>query len=256
MSAFRILPVLAIAALASSPTTVHAVKVENIGDTFEAGDVVDFSPAGGSVEIGNTGVLDGSVLIFNSAGNIQVFGYDAVRYELVDEGLIPRRVSLSFDVETSRLPGSTSQFSVLVDTPSVRNLVFRSSGDVEVYNPGPGTSEVVSRYVDGAPLHIGMLLDIVADRWTVSIDDVLVYDDVLGGSIIGSIRFAIGAASGDVPFDPLAAAFVDNIAIQTTDFVAFPATPVPLPAALGTMVGALCWLPRRCRKSGISRTFP
>ncbi len=252
MNALRILPILAIASLASAPTTTHAVKAEHIADTFEAGDGVDFSAAGGSVEIGDAGVLDGSVLIFNSAGNVPVFGYDAIRYDLVDEGLIPRQVSLSFDIETHQLLGSTSQFTVLVDTPGVRNLVFRSSGDIEVFNPGPGASNTVGNYADGAARHVDMLLDIAADRWTVSIDDALVYDDVFGGSAIGSVRLAIGAASGDVPFDPAATAFIDNIAIRTTDFVAPSPTPIPLPATLGAVAGALPWLLRRRGKSARS----
>ena len=254
MRALRILPVLAIAALASTPSTTRAAKVENIDDTFEVGDTVDFLPAGGVVEIGSPGVLDGSVLIFNSAGNVQVFGYDAIRYDLVDEGLIPRQLSLSFDLETHQLLGSTSQFTVLADTPSVRNLVFRSSGDIEVFNPGPGASHAVANYADGTARHIDMLLDVVADRWTVSIDDALVYDDVIGGAAIGSIRFAIGAASGDVPFHPAATAFIDNIAIRTTDFVASSPTPVPLPATLGALAGALPWLLRRRGKSASSTT--
>jgi len=254
MRAFRILSVLALTVLASSPATVHATKVENISDTFEAGDTVDFVAAGGSVATGNPGTLDGSVLIFNSAGNAPVFGYDAIRFELFDEDLVPRHVSLGFDIETKHLLGSSSQFTVLADTPSVRNLVFRSNGDIEVFNPGPGASHAVGNYADGAARHIDMLLDIVADRWTVSIDDALVYDDVIGGSTIGSIRFAIGAASGDVAFDPAATAFIDNIAIRTTDSVASSPTPVPLPAALGVMAGALPWLLRRRRKSGSSPT--
>jgi len=227
---------------------VHAATVVELADSLESGDPLDFLPAGGSVEVDDVGVLDGSVLVFNSAGNLQVFGYDMIRYELKRDGLVPRRVSLRFDLTTSGIAGSTSQFTVLVDAPSVRNLVFRSNGAIETYNPGPGASGAVAHYVDGTRQHVEMLLDTVADRWTVSIDDALVYDDQVGGAAIGGIRFSIGAVSGSVPFHPTATAYLDNIAIRAEDFLALTPAPVPLPPALWAMAAALPWLLSRFRR--------
>ncbi|MEQ8230236.1 MAG: hypothetical protein RLW61_10895 [Gammaproteobacteria bacterium] len=247
MRALRVFVSLAIAALAAPTTAVKATPVIDISDTLEVGDPLDFLPFGGAVEIDDVGVLEGSVLVFNSAGNIPVFGYDSIRYELAREGMVPRRVSLGFDVQTSGLQGSTSHFNVIVDSSQVRNLVFRANGDIDTLNPGPGASGPVGTYVEGAPLRIDMQFDTVADRWTVRIDDTLVYDDLLGGTTIGSVRFAIGAASGNDPFDPAATAYLDNITIRSEDFVALPPAPVPLPAALWLSAGALPWLLRRRR---------
>ncbi|MEQ8663912.1 MAG: hypothetical protein RLW62_24090 [Gammaproteobacteria bacterium] len=212
-----------------SCSAVHADTVLAIADTFESGDPFDFVPAGGTVESVSGGALDGTVLAFNSAGNTVVFGYDAIRYPLDVDALFPRRVTLGFDLQTSALAGSTSQFSVLFDAPAVRSLVFDARGDIAIYNPAAGAAVTVGSYADASALHIEMTLDTVADRWTVTRDGATLHDGSANGTTIGSVRFFIGALTSAVPPSPLATVFLDNVTLHAEDFVALPDAPVPVP---------------------------
>lgn len=141
---------------------------------------------------------------------------------------------------TQELLGTSNQFVVLFDSPTVRDLLFPGAGNIDVFNIGSGLSRTIGTVLDDAPMHVEVLFDIVADRWEIRIDDALLYSDVIGATAVTSVRYSHGS-SGAGDADPVATSYLDNVAILASDMVELPA-PVPLPGAVWLLLSGLSWL--------------
>lgn len=157
-------------------------------------------------------------LAFNSAGNSAPYYYDQISYP-VDElgspyiGLGNSSFHISFDIITSELIGSRNQFTVLFDTPTVRNLVFLGEGAISIDNFGTGNSGVIASYANYEKIHVDMYFDIKSDLWKVYINYRYVYGDAIRGESLRRIRFSHGAKSaGNADF--IASTYIDNILIS------------------------------------------
>jgi len=174
-------------------------------------------------------------LAFNSRGNAASYYYDQISFGIDAfgspyEGSNYQNFNVSFDIATDALIGSSNQFVVLFDTPTVRNLLFKGDGTIAVQNIGGGASSVIGNYTNQTSYNVNMDFDIGNNQWDIYIDDMLLYSDVMDASLLNSIRFSQGALSADV-IDFNATAYIDNINISA----------VPVPAAVWLFgSGLLC----------------
>ena len=205
--------------------------------------------------VGAVGPFATHSLEFNSTGNSPTFYYDQIRFPFESPGSPYQGAgfdvfSVSFDIYTEDLLGSANQFVILFDTPTVRNLVFTGTGDIEVQNFGPGASGVIGSYIDRQLLSIDILFDIGADQWDILVDNAPVYSDSMNASFLRSIRFSHGAhLSNQVDFD--ATTYVDNILISTPSNISEPASLALL--AFGVV---LCVGGRRRKRAGVPSLAP
>lgn len=238
----------AIAAEAAPPPTEISFS-----DTFEPIDAPEFFPVFGTTDIAAApDPMGANALVFNTTGNEDLV-YDQVAYSTFANGYGARKVALGFQLLTVDLLGSNNAFTLLFDTPQVRNLIFTSSGNIDVLNPGTGvTGQTIGTFADGELLTVLTEIDLAANRWMVRINGAALYsDEVLspGALAISSVRFSHGsiAATGG---DPLSFSFLDDVALTATDFVALPTPPdpVPLPAAVWGMLAGLGTLATRLKR--------
>jgi len=237
---------LAAEVIASPPTQL------SISDTFEPGDSPAFAPIFGSTSIDAAPApMTGSALVFNTAGNEDLV-YDQVAYSTTENGFVARRVTLGFQLLTVDLLGRNNAFTMLFDTPEIRNLIFRPNGDIDVLNLGTGASGgTIGSFVDGDLVTVLTEIDLVTNRWTVQINGADVYSDVVVSPAsfgIGGIRFSHGSPTA-TDGDPGSFTYLDNLEIIATDFVAVPTPdPVPLPAAVWAMLAGVAALASRARR--------
>lgn len=145
------------------------------------------------------------------------FYYDQIEYRIDKpdspyHGLGRSSFKVSFDIFAHGLVGSSDQFAVIFDTPSVRNLIFSGDGDVYIAS-FRGTSPI-SKYSNDDKIHVDIAFDMKNDRWRVLIDGKELFTDVIRGELLTSIRFSHGAKTADV-IDYTSTTYIDNILIGT-----------------------------------------
>jgi len=216
-------------------------------ETFDAVSSPTYSVVFGTpTVVGPIGPIATNSLEFNSTGNSPAFYYDQIRFPFESSGSPYQGAgfdsfSVSFDIYTEDLLGSPNDFTILFDTPTVRNLIFRGSGDIEVRNIGSGDSGVIGSYSDRQLLSIDMLFDIGADQWDILVDNAPLYSDSMDASFLRSIRFSHGAQTSGL-IDFTATTYVDNILITTP-------SSIPEPTSIGLLAfGVLLCLGARRRR--------
>ncbi len=183
-----------------------------------------------------TGPFGSQSLAFNSAGNSPQFYYDQISYPVWGDPEISQTYRVSFDMFGRSLVGSTSHFTVFLDTPEVRALSFDGDGYIRSFNPGSRSLGIAERYSNEQLMHVDMLFDLAANLWQIDINGNRIYSDVINASGLESIRFSHGGSA-----DFAATTYLDNVNISQ----------VPLPGAGGLLGVALSGmlLARRARRS-------
>jgi hypothetical protein len=154
-------------------------------------------------------------LAFNCLGNPGHFYYDQIGYFISKSS----RIELSFDIVTDGLQGTPNNiFSIFFDTPRVRKLIFKKDGTIIVNNLGVDPIGFsydfeVGAYTDQVSVNVKMSFDIDNDQWQVFLDNTLVYDDKIDGTLLETIRFSFGSYQPDIiDFD--ATVYIDNLKIE------------------------------------------
>ena len=188
-------------------------------NNFDTNSSPTYSITFGSPQIvGPIGQFTTNSLEFNSTGNFTQFYYDQIRYQIdatdspyADLGKSSFHVN--FDIITNELIGSSNEFHVLFDTPTVRDLLFTSEGAISINNPATGDSRVIANYADYEKMHVDIYFDINNNLWEVYINNMYVYGDVINGVSLRSIRFSHGAKLvGEADFN--ATTYIDNVLIS------------------------------------------
>jgi hypothetical protein len=216
-------------------------------DTFETGDAVSYFIRDGAPAVNAAvGPFATRSLRFNLAGNTpgltSQFNYEQIQYAAalsdggISNGPLPEAVVVSFDVFTQGLIGTDTQFSLLLDVPTVRNIRWLPTGQIRIENFGATAfpvQSIVGSYAHGQATHVVNHLNYATNQWRVFLDGALVYSGVLDGSAFRGARFNLGVSlTNDDATDLAAEAYLDNVLIQT----------VPVPAALPLLGCALAGL--------------
>ncbi len=251
------LVVMAIAVCSSSALAAVAPPPAEIAynDTFEPGDDTDFSAMFGATALTAAPEPMGSMaLAFNTASN-EDLSYDQVLYTTTTSGYAARQVTLGFQLLTVDLIGSNNAFTVLFDTPQIRNLIFKPDGDIEVLNLHGGlTRSVIGSFTDGQMLSVSTKIDLAADLWQVRVDVALLYSEAVtsaGSSAVEGVRINHGSANV-TDGNAASTSYLDNVTLTATDFIELPIPPppvtVPAPAAAWVLLGGMGMLVLRARR--------
>lgn len=173
-------------------------------DGQPANQVVQTGPAPSNV----TDILDGSPMVVPSFGGLAhqplelnmsisngpAFYYDQI--ELAMPQIHPPAIDVSFDFTSSGLVGSRGRFSVVFDTPSVRNIEFNNQGTIFALIP-PLPDTTLGSFADGETFHFGAHLDLVNHEMSVFKNGVLMGTaPFIPDNYISDIRFVYGLQSG------------------------------------------------------------
>lgn len=223
-------------------------------DSFEPGDDTEFTAVFGTTALtAAPAPMASMALEFNTASNDDL-SYDQVLYTTTDSVYAARQVTLGFQLLTVDLIGSNNAFTVLFDTPQIRNLIFKPDGDIEVLNLHGGlTRSIIGSFTDGELLSVSTRIDLAADLWQVRVNGALLYSEAVtsaGSSAVESVR--INHGSGSVTDGNAAStSYLDNVTLTATDFIELPVPPppvsVPAPAAAWLLLGGLGMLAFRAR---------
>jgi len=228
-------------------TTVPAYSATVlVSDTFENGDPTDYSVNfGDPAVIGPFSSFYTQSLLFYKSSSTSPDIYDQVQYTLDDQANFPGSYSISFDVIVSTL-GEGGNFSVILDTPSVRTLNFYPDNQIRIYNPGHADwpqNTVVGTHFPGGTKRIEMTIDVPGNLLELKVNGLVRHSgtwrlDSQPDPVIGSLRFSL-SGEGSV-------ANIDNVLVTRT----LNANPVPVPAAawlFGSALAGLGWVRRRPR---------
>jgi|GEM_PF-2873239 len=98
-----------------------------------------------------------------------------------------------------------NNFTILLDTPTVRNIYFRPDRTIRFYQPGGGAA--LGTYEFGVPVALAMNLDIVSGQLIIWLDGEEVFAGQVGPEQLRSVRLNL---NGERPDDSAA---VDNLRI-------------------------------------------
>ena len=195
-----------------------------------------FSPTYSNVRgnpevVGPTETFSTRSLAFNTSGNTNLCCYyDQITYEIGSENSPYKAFNISFDIYTDSLIGSNNQFTILFDTPTVRNLIFTNEGNIELH-PGWDSQQLLTTYNENESMHIDMMFDIGSNIWDVSLNDIVIYSSYIDNvsnpylqpaEYLRSIRFSQGLESSLNSPSHNATVYLDNVMISS----------VPVPAAV------------------------
>jgi hypothetical protein len=151
------------------------------------------------------GPLDDQPLSFDSSD-----GGDQIMLDLSD---LPPSDTYQF---TARLtlggmqPNGT--FTILFDTPAIRSVVFRASGEVEANVPGV-YSRTIGSYVSGLIVDLRVDIDLAADYWRIYLDGAAAHAGSFGGATaLTHVRIGTNVS----PDPPIVVAAIDDIVITGT----------------------------------------
>lgn len=141
------------------------------------------------------GPLTDQPLLFNSNGQTPLaFGLYYTQIELTFASVPMSSVDLSFDMVDS---GSGHTFTVLFDTPTVRNFEF-SNGQVLFLNPYFPDAPV-GNYPMGQAFHFDIHIDYLLNQWSLTENSMLLGTGAFDpDGNLRSIRFNYSAAGPDI----------------------------------------------------------
>ena len=143
---------------------------------------------GEPVVLDSLGSLNHQPLVFNTEGNSPTFYYDQIK--LGTPGY-ENFYYVSFDLLIQNLIDSTNQFTVLFDTPTVRNIIFRNDGDIFLLNPGD--SCVIGSFSEDTVMRFEVYLYMNDRQWTIIVNDNIMHSgDFNFEEYLRSIRFSMG----------------------------------------------------------------
>ncbi len=113
------------------------------------------------------------------------------------------------DLLISAQAGTDTGFTILHDTPQVRNIRFEN-GEIRTFVPFIGGS-LIGTYTRGDVIQVRSEIDFPTDLWTISIDGSVAFTGSFGGATaLTSLRFSTGTV-GDVGV----VAALDNVHVFT-----------------------------------------
>ena len=216
------------AILLTSSANVDAVMLHH--NTWDTGSSSTYTTNfGNPVITGPTDAFSSNSLAFNTEGNTPSFYYEQIDYAIGTESSPYSSFNVSFDIYIENQIGSNNQFTILFDTPSVRNLYFTNEGNIEL-KPGWASEQLLSTYNENESMHIDMLFDIGNNIWNVSLNDNNIYSGIIDNTsnpylnpaeYLRSIRFSQGLVSSIESPSHESTVYLDNLVISA----------VPVPAA-------------------------
>ncbi len=151
------------------PTTYYDIDfstpTHNVGAAPTTGtgtDKVSSVVFGQPVVESSFGALSSESLVFNTTGNSQrCCYYDQIKLGL---GKGSDRYQVLFDLSTENYvnTGSGNTFTLLFDTPEVRNIYFNNDGTIRYYNTY-GPSGAIGNFTDGSLLNMMIDVSLVAN---------------------------------------------------------------------------------------------
>ena len=111
---------------------------------------------GAPIVSSSLGLLQNQPLVFNTTGNRPSFYYDQIILIVSKNAAF---YYVAFDVLTQNLIGSTNQFKLLFDTPTVRNIVFRNNGTIYIQNKGE--HRVIGHFTENTLMHCEVYMDMI-----------------------------------------------------------------------------------------------
>lgn len=209
----------------------------------------DSGPATYQTRFGNLDIvsnpdgLNGNSLRFNTAGNDPDFYYDQIKYSIGDEYESTTKFQISFDLYVEDLIGTGNQFTILFDTPTVRNIYLTGSGTVNV-KPGYSSEVIAGYFSELETLHFDIIFDMGENLWDISVNNTKIYSSIIDNTSspfltpaeqLRSIRFSHGLRSSISSANHSTNVYLDNVVISA----------VPVPGALLLFFSALLglWLP-------------
>ncbi len=173
----------------SSPT--HSV---GSAPTTDSGSNTPSSVVFGQPVVGNSlGALTDQPLVFNTTGNGGCCSYDQIRLD-VGAGYDNYQLSFNMSSENFVNTGANNRFTLLFDTPEVRNVYF-GNGDISIFQPS--ISSTIGSFADGDLVSMLIDIDLVTNTWDIFQNGSLLHNgffDTSGGDI-ESIRFSYGSTS-------------------------------------------------------------
>lgn len=190
----------------SSTTYIPAILMHQ--SDWESPFTPTYSTSYGNPEISPaTGIFDSQSLAFNTLGNSPSLYYDQIKYNI--SWSTDNSYQLSFDIYTDSLVGSDNTFTILLDTPFVRSLMFKSDGTVKMLS-----GETLTSYNDNEAMHIDMVFYIESNEWVINLNNVTIYSGSTGSAEgLDSIRFSLGKSIGYGSPDHLTTVYLDNVTI-------------------------------------------
>ncbi len=187
------------------------------------------------------GALSSESLVFNTTGNTTpCCFYDQIELDL---GKGSDQYRVSFDLSTSNYvnTGSGNTFTLLLDTPEVRNIHFNNDGTISYFIPFQG-SGVIGSFSDNSLLNMMVDVNLAASTWDISMNGSLLHSGVFSPSVndINSLRFSFGGLS-TTSFDSVG---LDNIRVTNGEDM----TGVPEPRSSSLILLGLMGAVLGCRK--------
>jgi len=107
---------------------------------------------------------------------------------------------------------SQADFAILFDTPTVRTIRFSSTGSINIFVPGVFSGSV-GTYTLGTVVLLQVDIDLAADTWNITVNNVPVHSGSFGGATqVMTIRFSTPVT----PSPPGATAGLDNVVVSAT----------------------------------------
>jgi hypothetical protein len=185
---------------------------------------LDFTPP----EVGIYETVFGSPSVQSSVGPFTdalvfhaVTFYDQIRLPI---NLSAPRYNIQYDVFTHNLLNSQYAFTMLLDTPEVRNVGFHGVlNDIYAYQPFVGVVNL-GPFANDQVYHLEISIDLAANLWSVAVDGTQKFSHTIDASGLESIRFSMAPWTVGASNAPGTYAALDNVTVN--------AIPEPSSAAL------------------------
>ena len=206
--------------------TVGTVVSSGVGTN-----VVSAVTSGSPLIVSSYNNLTDQPIRFDMTGNTWAFFEDQFRLNLA--GSLASQVRVDFDFDSIGFIGSTARFTILFDTPTIRNVEFFYDGSISLYgkNDTAWYFKTIGSIVDRTKYHFTIAIDQENGFWGVLRDGMLLGTGVWAAdSGIQSIRFAYGLHSFNTLPDGSSVG-IDNLVVAALSS----ASPVPEPSTYATL---------------------